>query len=201
MNASYAAELLTRQDALRAEAGHVLAALSIVSMLAPAGSVTFNGSYVTGLMVWRDLDISVVAPGMTSRQAYETILPLLTHPDVALVRYRNEARARHPAPQPEDDRYFFATYVRVDEQEWKIDISFWVSHLSRAERLSPDSIIPRLTDETRLAILWIKDIWYQRPEYMTTVSSADIYDAVLDAGVRTPDDFEAYLARRAAESR
>jgi hypothetical protein len=36
---------------------------------------------------------------------------------------------------------------------------------------------------------------------MTTVSSADIYDAVLDAGARTPDDFEAYLARRATESR
>lgn len=198
MDATYAAELLSRQNALQAEGKRVLAALNIVSMLAPAGPIVFNGSYVTGLMVWRDLDMSVTAPGMTSRQAYDTMLPLLTHPDVTLVRYRNEASARNTAGSPEDERYFFAVYARVEDQEWKIDISFWVSRIRREERLSPDRIIPRLTDETRLAILWIKDIWHQRPEYMTTVSSTDIYDAVLDAGVRTPDEFEAYLAQPAA---
>lgn len=201
MNPTFAAELLRRQNALQAEAQHALAALNIAPLLASAGNVQLIGSYMTGLMVWRDLDISVMAPGMSSRQAYQTMLPLLTHPNVTLVRYRNEAGARNPAAQPEDDRYFFATYIRVNDQEWKIDISFWVSQRPRTERLSPDAIIPRLTDETRLAILWIKDVWHQRPEYMTTLSSADIYDAVLDAGVRTPDDFEAYLARGVAESR
>lgn len=198
MDAKYAAELLSRQSALQAEATRVLAALNIVEMLAPAGRPVFNGSYVTGLMVWRDLDVSVTAPGKTSQQAYETMLPVLTHPDVALVRYRNEAGARNPTGNPDDERYFFASYVWVEGQEWKIDISFWLSRVPRAERLSPDRIILRLTDETRLAILWIKDVWHKRPEYMTTISSADIYDAVLDAGVRTPDEFEAFLAQRAA---
>ncbi|MGH2518139.1 MAG: hypothetical protein ACRDHP_21055, partial [Ktedonobacterales bacterium] len=142
--------------------------------------------------------VSVTAPGMTSRQAYETMLPLLTHPDVTLVRYRNEAGARNPNGQPEDDRYFFATYAQVDGQEWKIDVSFWISRLPRTERLSPERIIPRLTDEMRLAILWIKDVWHRRPEYMVSVASTDMYDAVLDRGVRSPDDFAAYLAQRAA---
>jgi hypothetical protein len=198
VDATYAAELLRRQDALQAEAEQTLAALDIVAMLEPAGPVVFNGSYVTGLMVWRDLDVSVTAPDMTSRQAYETMLPLLTHPDIRLVRYLNQAGDRHPMGRPEDDRYFFASYVRVDGQEWKIDISFWVSRLTRAERLPPERVVRRLTDETRLAILWIKDIWHRRPDYMITVSSADIYDAVLDAGVRTPDEFESYLSSRGA---
>ena len=198
MDATYAAELLSRQHALQAEAERVLTALHIVTMLASAGPPVFNGSYVTGLMVWRDLDVSVTAPGMTSRQVYETMQPLLTHPDVALVRYRNEAGAWNPTGKPEDERYFFASYVWVEEREWKIDISFWVSRVPRIERLPPERIIPRLTDETRLAILWIKDVWHRRPEYMTTVASADIYDAVLAAGVRTPEEFEAYLAQRAA---
>lgn len=197
MDASYAAELLTRQKALQVEAEQVLAALNITAMLACAGPPVFNGSYVTGLMVWRDLDVSVTAPEMTSRQVYETMLPLLTHPDVTLVRYRNEAGARNPAGKPEDDRYFFAYYVWVGDREWKIDISFWVSRLPRMERLPPDHILSRLTDERRLAILWIKDVWHRRPEYMITVASTDIYDAVLDAGVRTPEEFEVYLAQRA----
>jgi hypothetical protein len=198
VDATYAAELLHRQNALQAEAERVLAALDIVAMLEPAGPVVFNGSYVTGLMVWRDLDVSVTAPDLTSRQAYEMMLPLLTHPDIRLVRYLNQAGAQHPMDRPEDNRYFFASYVRVDGEEWKIDVSFWVSRLPRAERLPPERVVRGLTDETRLAILWIKDIWHRRPEYMVTVSSADIYDAVLDAGVRTPDEFKAYLASREA---
>ena len=56
---------------------------------------------------------------------------------------------------------------------------------------------PRLTPETRLAVLRIKDAWFRRPEYRSTVRGYDIYEAVLDHGVRTERDFEAYLSRRA----
>jgi hypothetical protein len=75
-------------------------------------------------------------------------------------------------------------------------VSFWVSPGPREERLSTEIITARLTDETLLAILWLKDVWHRRPEYMVEMGSADIYDAVLDSNVRTPDQFEAYLAAR-----
>ncbi|HLZ23603.1 MAG TPA: hypothetical protein VKQ30_15935 [Ktedonobacterales bacterium] len=193
MDTAYAEELLRRQASLQAEAERVLAALDLVAMLASAGTVAFNGSYVTGLMVWRDLDLSVMAPGLTSRSAYETMLPLLTHPDVTLVRYRNEAGGHNATGRLEDDRYFFANYYLEAGQEWKIDISFWVSRQPHAELLPPELITQRLTDETRLAILWLKDIWHRLPVYMTQIGSVDIYNAVLDYGVRTPEAFEAYL--------
>jgi hypothetical protein len=51
----------------------------------------------------------------------------------------------------------------------------------------------RLTPETRLAILWLKDLWHGTPLYPTSVGSVDIYAAVLDAGVRTPAAFDDYL--------
>jgi hypothetical protein len=54
----------------------------------------------------------------------------------------------------------------------------------------------RLTDETRLAILWIKDAWHRLPSYRTSVLSIDIYDAVLEHGVRTPGAFARYLGER-----
>jgi hypothetical protein len=54
----------------------------------------------------------------------------------------------------------------------------------------------RLTPETRLAILWIKDAWYRHPSYPDVVSGMDIYKAVLEHGVRTPEQFGSYLSRR-----
>ncbi len=47
--------------------------------------------------------------------------------------------------------------------------------------------------ETRSAILDIKRAWVNRPEYGKTVRSFDIYTAVLDGGIRTPEEFERFL--------
>ncbi|HET8627621.1 MAG TPA: hypothetical protein VFL91_09390 [Thermomicrobiales bacterium] len=54
----------------------------------------------------------------------------------------------------------------------------------------------RLTSDLRLAILWIKDEWRRRPTCGRTVLSVDIYDAVLERGIRTPAQFAAYLRTR-----
>jgi hypothetical protein len=53
-----------------------------------------------------------------------------------------------------------------------------------------------VTAETRGAILWIKDIWHRRPCYPDVVGGVDIYDAVLNHGVREPAEFAAYLRAR-----
>jgi hypothetical protein len=44
-----------------------------------------------------------------------------------------------------------------------------------------------------LAILWIKDVWHRLPSYRSTVFSTDVYDAVIERGVRSPRQFERYL--------
>ncbi len=52
----------------------------------------------------------------------------------------------------------------------------------------------RLTTETRVAILRIKQAWDVRPEYGKSVRGVDVYDAVLDHGVRSLEEFEKYWA-------
>ncbi len=52
-----------------------------------------------------------------------------------------------------------------------------------------------LTDEQRLTILRIKEVWHRRPEYPGEVGGIDVYTAVLDHGVRTPEQFGAWLRR------
>jgi hypothetical protein len=58
-----------------------------------------------------------------------------------------------------------------------------------------DDLRGRLTDETRLAILWIKDVWHRLPAYPEAVSRVDVH-AVLAHGVRTPEEFAASLRQR-----
>lgn len=105
-------------------------------------------------------------------------------------------------PQPEqDERYFFMVfYERPGQAEWKIDISFWLGEGVRPEPLH-DAIEQQLTPETRLTILRIKDAWYQLPAYRNEVYSTDIYDAVLQHGVRTLAEFDQYLAERGKPTR
>jgi hypothetical protein len=53
-----------------------------------------------------------------------------------------------------------------------------------------------LTEQDRQAILAIKTVWHRRPDYGSRVSSADIYAAVLEDGVRDLAAFDEWLRCR-----
>ena len=48
-------------------------------------------------------------------------------------------------------------------------------------------------------MLRIKDHWHRQPAYPDRVGGLDIYTAVLDDGIRTLDEFAAWLAQRGPE--
>jgi hypothetical protein len=54
----------------------------------------------------------------------------------------------------------------------------------------------QLCPETREAILLVKSAWASRPEYGKSITSFDIYTAVLKGGVRTREGFEEWVANR-----
>jgi hypothetical protein len=194
LSPAQAAELLCRQEALQAEAQSVLRELDLGKLLTTVGSFRQVGSSALGLMVWRDIDLAVSSPNLSIEHAYESMRPLYTHPGVKQVRYINESNFFNPTGLQKDERYFFMVFYSMPEGlEWKIDISFWLGEGIHPEPVH-DAIEQQLTPETRLAILWIKDVWYQLPTYRNGVYSTDIYDAVLQYGVRTPEEFERYLA-------
>lgn len=188
-------ELLQYQGALQAEAHAVLTELHLLELLAAVGSVRQLGSSVHGLMVWRDIDLNVSAAGVQIDQVLEVMRPLFVHPCVKRVRYLKEVGRYNPTAEPVHDRHYFGVYyLPSQEVEWKIDISFWLC----GEHPEPvhDVLTRHLTQEKRLVMLWLKDIWHRLPAYRTQVYSIDIYDAVLEQGVRTPVEFDAYLAAR-----
>jgi hypothetical protein len=176
LDATYAAELLQRQRSLQAEAREVLVDLDLMSRLSRLGQAEQVGSSVSGLMVWRDLDVGARCPQPSAERVFETLQPILTHSRVHEVLYREETGPRSPSGQEADQRYYFVVQYTTDD-------------LAR-----------RLTNETRLAILWIKDVWHRLATYPDEVSGADIYAAVLDHGVRTPEQFATYLQEHSLPS-
>jgi len=196
-----AAWLLERQKSLQNEAEQVLEDLQVQPLLQKIGRTRQLGSSTLGLMVWRDIDLSVSCPSGTDVQRIlqEAMLPIFCHPSVASVRFLNQAG--NFREKGNDPRYYFPVHYRLPEgEEWKIDISFWLDTFERPETVH-DVIAPKITEDHRLTILWIKDIWYRLPTYRTQVYSVDIYDAVLNHEVRTPGEFDIYLRARGKPGR
>jgi len=192
-----AAELLHRAGRLQTEAVEVIADLDLPSLLGRLGYVEHLGSSVSGLMVWRDIDFAARCRDLTPGRAWDALRPLLARPRLMRLSYRNETGERSPTGQAADQRYYFVAYYETAAgDERKIDLSLWLSDAPRPHLAQLDDLRRRLTGEIRLAILWIKDVWHRLPAYPEEVSGADVYDAVLEHGVRTPDEFAAYLRQR-----
>lgn len=199
---AYAATLLHRASSMQSEAAELLIALNLPAMLTELGEVELIGSAASGLMVWRDIDLGVRCQNLTPERAWTALSPLTSDPRLVSLHYRNETGSRSPSGLPADERlYLVCQYEAAPDAIWKIDLSLWTSPAPRPHLGHVEELRRRLSDETRLAILWIKDVWYQLPVYPHEVVGTDVYDAVLDHGVRTPDDFDAYLRARSLPSR
>jgi hypothetical protein len=196
-----AAELLHRQEALQAEAHTVLAGLNLMELLTSIGQVRQLGSSALGVMVWRDIDLNVLAAGVSIDLILETMHPLFAHPNVKRMRYLKEVGHFNPTGEQVHDRHYFGVYYLPSTGvEWKIDISFWLCPGEHPEPVH-EALARQLTAEKCLAILWLKDIWCRLPAYRDQVYSVDIYDAVMAHGVYTPTEFDAYLAARGKPTR
>jgi hypothetical protein len=172
-------ELLERAAALRSEGRAFLDRHAVEPRLARAGQVVLVGSIVTGLMVWRDLDVCVDARGLTRAAAWQLVRPLVEAAD--RVRYEH-------LDEPDDRRHYFVLGV----DGWKLDLSLFTGGIPPQVDEFQRELLGRLDDELRIAILRLKEIWHIRPEYPEVVGGYEICRAALD-GVRTRQELDAYL--------
>jgi hypothetical protein len=183
-------ELLARQAALQAEATSILAELDLTGI----GPRHLAGSYVSGLMVWPDLDVMVcVGPEFTPGDVLDLLRRFVERPDVTGFEYHDERGPRSPTGTVRDERYHVVISLTRGDTVWRIDLTLWLNdpHVNITEW--HESLRAALTAEQRDAILRIKDVWHRRPEYPDEIGGTDIYRAVLEDGVRTPQQFADWL--------
>ena len=188
-------ELFARQAALQAEATQVLAELDLDRLFADVGPVLVVGSYLSGLMCWRDLDVCLLAGVECSpSDVLELLKRVVELPGFVGFSFRDERGERCPTGEAGDERYHVPFDLDIGQGRWRIDLSVWLrdlhGHVADWHRRLRDSI----TDEQRLAVLRIKDVWHRLPSYPDVVSGWEIYTAVLGDGARTPEQFARWLA-------
>ncbi|MEQ7126991.1 hypothetical protein ABN034_20950 [Actinopolymorpha sp. B11F2] len=172
---------------LRREADAVLEEQGLLAIARPLGETFVGGSYFYDLMTWRDLDLYINAPDVSIEDyfAFGAKVTVRFHAWKAFFTdSRTEGRGLYWGVRLGDTR----------SGAWKFDI--WAVDATQFEEASAGAraLVRRLTPETRDAILHIKDAYWSDPRYRDTITSASIYAAVLDDGVRTIAEFEEYVS-------
>lgn len=198
-------DLLSAQGLLQERADQVVALLRLDALLNRVGKPIRVGSSALGLMVRRDIDITVVCESLSSEtraafiQAGAELMSMDRH--VVSVRFRNDTGAWNADPAAYPDGLYLGVSARIGAGiDWTLDI--WA--VDRPDR-QPDlnhlrTLPPRLDDERRIRILTIKHaLAATRPgSSESRIPSAYVYDAVVYDGVGSVKQFAEWLADKKA---
>ena len=189
-------EMLRRQNALQSGADAVCADLGLDDLLSGLGQPVRVGSSALGLMVARDVDITVICPalGLAATAAVAGIgARLAVHQHVRQVRFRDDTGHWNTDPAYPDGLYLGLDYRSAPGPEWNVDIWFVDEPGRQPDLAHLTTLAPRLTPDARLAILRIKQACADRA---AKARGFDVYRSVLDDEVRTPEQFDQWRARQ-----
>lgn len=194
---------LDDQRLLQEEADRVVELLQLEALLSNIGKPIRVGSSAMGLMVRRDIDITVVCKDLSSetRAAFSQIGAklMLMGRHVVSVRFRNDTGAWNADPASYPDGLYLGISARANDGiDWTLDI--WA--VDQPER-QPDlnhlrTLLPRLDDDLRGTILLIKKaLAAEKPECSEgNIPSAYVYDAVVEHGVGSVRQFKEWLVSK-----
>lgn len=170
---------------IKQEADLLLYDQGLYGILEDYGRPFIGGSYAYDLMTWHDLDIYF--NGDFDPEAFFDLGYQITATFKAYKSFFTDNRGRSP-----DGLYWGIRLGDLQAGAWKIDI--W--HLSEEDYQSQchycDMMKNSLTEETRKAIIEIKSYFCMKPGYRDSITSGDIYRAVLEQGIRNLEQFLEY---------
>lgn len=190
-------ELAARQVALHAEADTLLEELEGSGVFGDLGPLEVTGSYISQLMCWREVDLGLlVGAGYSPRDVLDLISKILELSGVVGFDYRDERADRSPTGLVKEERYHVPFQIERRGSVWQLDLSLWLHDLHQNVTGWHQALRHKITDEQRAAVLRIKDVWFRLPSYPAQIGGLEIYTAVIEDGVRTPEGFRSWLADR-----
>jgi hypothetical protein len=168
-----------------------------MALAGTVGTPTRTGSSALGLMVRRDIDITTVGD-LDVERIFALGQRLATHPRVWRITFRNDTGNWNKSTDYVDGLYWLVEYVDEAGDPWTLDLWFLAEGTTQFDLEHMKTLPQRLTTEARTAILRIKaDRQAQNTQAASPpMPSFEIYEAVLDHGVRTPAEFERYRSER-----
>ncbi len=187
-------EILRYSKLLRQEASDLLDKEGLLSMLSAFGTTQVIGSYALDTMTWPDIDISMNLPDEQNVELFfELGKRIATKFEITKMSYSNHFIRNFPGF---DHGLYWGIQLRYAEREWKIDLwgygdTDYQKHITEA-----DALRRQLQQADRVAILRIKHVICQHPDYRGNVyNSMAIYRAVLEDKVESVDEFKVWLEK------
>lgn len=178
-------DVLQRAVERQRVAGEILGTLGLMERWSEFGVPRLVGAAAYGLMVAPDIDIEIYCPDPRVEIGFSVVGDVARQPGIWKVRFSNELDG------PDQGLYWQLRYRASRDEVWRIDMWLLADDHPGPRSLDLVEVMNRaLTDETRVAILRIKEAVHERAD----VHSMDIYRAVLDDGVRTAADFLTWQA-------
>ncbi|XVQ15039.1 hypothetical protein ACQP1W_21660 [Spirillospora sp. CA-255316] len=176
---------------VRIEAEELLHERGLLALAGEVGETFVGGSYHSDLMTWRDLDIYIRAPELSVAAYFAFAGRVARLVDARKASFRDNRSGADPDLPA--GLYFGVKQGDPRHGAWKLDLWALDGDSFDRTRARARAFAARLTAETRAAILRVKGAYWADPRYRDTITSTMIYDAVLRAGVKTPEQFEAWL--------
>jgi len=185
-------ELEKLNATITSEADKILQDHGLLAVLSKYGNPVVVGSYVLGLMTWRDLDISLETNEMTEARFFKLGREIALCLKPRRMQYRNEFVGKTP-DLPTGYYWGIDTGSLESPDAWNIDIWALDSQEMELRQKEFDDLRSRISIDDRPAILTIKHHFCQHSEYRRAFTSVDIYHAVLEEGIRTVKEFSQWL--------
>lgn len=197
-------DLLQRQVKLQMQATKIIEEMNLINGLEKIGKSEIIGSLKLGLMTWRDIDIEVVTKDLKKEKIVKLINQLLKMPskrmDFSIMDNRDKQKVHFPKGIYLGLKYFGDVPVEFQttsthENVWKIDIWFLLEQ-NKVGSLKTLELKDKISAENILPILKIKHEFDGHPKYKKDFTSLDIYEAVIDKGVKNKESFVKYLSKK-----
>lgn len=168
------------------QARTILDDLALLDVWSRYGRPVLVGAVAHGLALDPDIDLEIYCPRLDPADGFAVLAAVASCPGVRETRFQNHMDG------PDKALYWQIRYRDAAGELWKIDM--WSAPddyaLPRGEHLV-EPLGRALTPETRQAILRLK-AW--RADTGASFLSIDLYRAVLDGGVRRPEELTRWLA-------
>ncbi|MGF6178914.1 hypothetical protein [Ensifer sp. 4252] len=151
-------------------------------------------------MVRRDVDITVICQTLDARtlEMFSDVAGRLMRSsmNVQSVKFRNDPGAWNQEPEKYPDGLYLGLTVRArNDTVWTLDIWAVDDPITQPDLNHLKTLLPRITAEHRATILTIKHVLADRAQ---SPPSALVYEAVVDNGIRTVEQFETWFSERSA---
>lgn len=177
------------QSRLQTQADKMLASTKIMDVFARHGRLSaIEGSYLYGLMMYPDLDIGLKADTVTKQDFANLLADLAVHTAVRGLKTADTINfdlSKHPRPRG----YWIGVDIPFENDRWGIDC--WLQQSDWGSDQKDDYVdrLMTLDQPAKDAVLAIKYELIRNGSYGKQYQSSDVYDAVLNRGVRSVEDF------------